>query len=168
MKKGDIIFVQGKSLISKLIRYFDNEGTFSHVAIAIDDDRIVEVDVDTKVAINHLDKSKYSVIEVLDLGLTPNERREVVYEAFKLLGTKYDYIQLLWYVLRKLFNLKGKNRLNNPKYVICSELVFKIFNKSGILIELGLSKTYKNGQDLTPNELYDLVKYVSKRQIILN
>lgn len=160
MKRGDIVFVQGKGFIANIVRYFDR-GKFSHCAIAISDTRVIEADVDTKVAVRPFVESEYSAIEVVDLGLTLNQRKRVINSSMKMLGTRYDYIQLLWYGLRKVFDFKGKNRLNNPKYVICSELVFIALDEAGILEDLRIKEAFNNGIDLTPNELYDLVKYVS-------
>lgn len=162
LKRGDIVFVQGKGIISKIIRLFDR-GTYSHCAVAVSDSRVIEADVDTKVAIRPFNKDKYNEVEVIDLGLSLKQRREVYETAMSMIGTRYDYFQLLWYVLRRIFKLKGKNRLNNPKYVICSELVFLVLDRIGALDDLGIKETIYNGVDLTPNELYDLVKFVSKK-----
>ncbi|MCY9056039.1 hypothetical protein MOE90_20555 [Bacillus spizizenii] len=162
VKKGDIIFVQGKGVVSRIIRVFD-KGKFSHVAIAMSESQVIEADVDTKVAVRPLSMDKYRMVEIVDLELTLKQREEVVKSALKMVGTKYDYIQLLWYALRKIFGFRGRNRLNNPKYVICSEMVFRALNEAGILEDLGIDESYEDGIDLTPNELYDLVKYISKK-----
>lgn len=140
----------------------DGNGRFSHVAIVIDEDIVIESNYDTQVAIREFDSEMYSDIEVIDLGLTNMQRKMVHFEANKLVGKKYDYLQLLWYLIRKPFNLKGKNRLNNPNNIICSELVYIALEKSGVLKELGIQDTIRNGVDLTPNELYDLVMFVKK------
>lgn len=163
MRRGDIVFVKGKGIISKLVSLVDGNGRFSHVSIAVFEDRVIESNLDTKVAIREFDAEMYSDIEVIDLGLTTRQRREVYFEAKKLIGKKYDYIQLFWYLIRKPFNLKGKNKLNNPNNIICSELVYIVLDKAGILAELGIEYTIHNGVDLTPNELYDLVKFVNEK-----
>lgn len=162
MKRGDIVFVQGKGVISRIVRFFDGGGTFSHVAIAISDSKVIEADVDTKVAVRPFENDRYNVIEVIDLGLTSKQRMDVYNLALKHVGKRYDYLQLLWYGLRRLLGLKGRNIFNNPHYVICSELVFLVLDEIGILDELGISNDVNRGIDLTPNELYDLVKFVSK------
>lgn len=163
MKRGDIIFVQGKGIISKAVRFFDGDGTYSHVAIAISDKHVVEADYDTKVAVRLFDKDKYAVIDIIDLGLTHEQRNAIYEEALEMVGTKYDYISLLWYMLRKVFKLGDKNLLNNPNNVICSELVYLVLDKAGILDELGIKDSIRNGIDLTPNELFDLVMFASKK-----
>lgn len=162
MKRGDIVFVQGKGIIADIIRYFD-KGKFSHCAIAINERQVIEADIDTKVAVRKFESDKWNVVEVIDLGLTNHQRLAVYHRAIEHLGTKYDYVQLLWYALRKIFHLKGDNFLNNPKYVICSEFVFIVLDEAGILKDLGIEESFRQGTDLTPNQLYDLVKYVSKK-----
>ena len=160
MNTGNLVFVQGKGIISKIIRFFD-EGDYSHVAIAVDYDTVIEADVNTKVVCREFVPDKYSKITIMDLGLTPDEAMRVVDEAQKLIGKRYDYKQLIWYGLKRLFNLEGRNRFNNPKNIICSELVFIVLSEAGILDELGIKYDHIVGIDLTPNELYDLVKFVS-------
>lgn len=160
MKQGDIVFAQGNGVISKLVRFVD-KGTFSHVAIAVSETHIIEADAGSKVAVVPLDKSEYNIIEVVDLGLTSHQRRMVYNCAMKYVGTRYDYLQLVWYVLRKVLHLTGENKLNNPHNMICSELVYVVLNEARVLEELGIKDSFRNGNNLTPNELFDLVKYVS-------
>lgn len=160
MKKGDIVFCQGKGLMGSLIRFFD-KGKWSHVAIAISNRYVLESDYDTSVAILPFDRSEYSKIEVFDLGLTMKQRERVGRIGAGLVGRRYDYPQILWYAISKIFGIKGRNRLNHPDYYICSELVYFVLREAGILKELGIEDI--RGTDLTPNQLYDLVKYVSKK-----
>lgn len=162
VKQGDIVFVQGKGITSKIVRLVD-KGIFSHVAIAVSENNIIEADVGSKVAVVPFDKSEYNVIEVVDLGLTEHQRRMVYNCSMKYVGTRYDYLQLIWYVLRKMFHLTGENKLNNPNNMICSELVYVVLNEARVLDDLGIKESFRNGNELTPNELYDLVKYVSEK-----
>lgn len=50
--------------------------------------------------------------------------------------------------------------------MICYELVYLVLSESGVLDELGIAVSIYNGIDLTPNELYDLVKYLSKNNLV--
>lgn len=159
MMIGDIVFMQGKSIVSKTIRLFDR-GQYSHVAIAVTSEKVIEADVYKRVSISQIKISKYSKIECVSLDMSYGQRINIAHKAQEYLGVKYDYKQLLWYGLRKIFRLKGKNRLNNPNNLICSELVFIVLNELGILEDLGIRESVKYGEDLTPNELYDLVKYI--------
>ncbi|KEK23929.1 YiiX/YebB-like N1pC/P60 family cysteine hydrolase [Bacillus gaemokensis] len=161
MKQGDVVFLQGKSFISKAVRLFD-KGTFSHVAIAMSGTHILEADFDTRVAIVPFDKTQFNIIEVIDLGLNKEERSKVVAMGSKMVGKKYDYMQIIWYMISKLLRLKGKNRFNNPNNYICSELVFAVLEEAGVLEELCI-KGGSYGIDMTPNQLYDLLKYISSK-----
>ncbi|MCC3687529.1 YiiX/YebB-like N1pC/P60 family cysteine hydrolase [Bacillus cereus] len=160
VRQGDIVFVQGKGIISKLVRFVDR-GIFSHVAIAVSETHIIEATAGSKVAVIPFDKSEYNIIEVVDLGLTAHQRRMVYNCAMRYVGRRYDYLQLIWYVLRKMFHLTGENKLNNPHNMICSELVYVALDESRVLEDLGIKDSFRNGNNLTPNELFDLVKYVS-------
>jgi hypothetical protein len=162
VRRGDIVFVQGKGIVSSIVRCFDR-GTFSHCAIAVSDVRVIEANYDTKVAVRPLERDKCNVIEVIDLGLTNEQRRSVYSASMKYIGKRYDYAQILWYVLRKIFHLKGRNKFNNPNHMICSELVFLVLDEIGALKDLGIKESIDRGIDLTPNEIYDLVKYVSTK-----
>ncbi|MFI8671848.1 hypothetical protein ACIGIJ_18515 [Bacillus paranthracis] len=165
MKRGDIVFVQGKGIISNIVRYFDNNGKFSHCAIAVSEDKVIEANINIKVAIRDFDNSEYDYVEVIDLGLTDEQRLAVYNRSLKYIGTRYDYIQTIWYGLKKIFHLNGNNFLNNPKNLICSELIYVVLEEAGILRDLGINETYRHGIDLTPNQLYDLVKYISKNRV---
>lgn len=156
MKAGDIIFVHGDDAVDKLIEYFDH-GQFSHVAIAISDTEIVEAQYKINVVKRTFPKEyvKYSII---DLGLTNEERNKVPSVALKLLDKKYDYLQILGCLIEDVFNIKGPNLLNNHQKLICSELVFTVLNETNILKDLNIN--VDDGIDLTPNQLYDLLKYI--------
>jgi uncharacterized protein YycO len=162
VRRGNILFVQGKGILGNLIRLVD-KGTYSHCAIVVSDKHVIESDYDTSVAVVRFDSSEYRIIDEIDLGLTHEQRKAVHDKALEYVGKKYDYVQLIWYVIRKIFKLKGKNPLNNPNNIICSELIFLVLSETGILKDLGIEDTFKYGNDLTPNELYDLVKFVSKK-----
>lgn len=163
MKRGDIIFGQGGKWTSKLIRMID-KGNFSHTAIAVNDVSVIEADVDTKVVERNINMYDYNYIEVLDLGLTEVQIDAVMDELNRRIGMSYGYTHLLWYLIRNLniFKLK-RNFLNSPKQVICSELVYIVLEKSNVLKQLGIESRFSDGENLTPNELYDLIKYVSIR-----
>jgi len=160
LKQGDVVFLQGKSFISKAVRFFD-KGTFSHVAIAMSNTHILEADFDTRVSIVPFDREQYNIIEVIDLELNKEERSRVVDIGTKMVGKKYDYMQIIWYMISKLLRLKGKNKFNNPNNYICSELVFVVLEEAGTLKELSL-RGGTRGIDMTPNQLYDFIKYVKK------
>ncbi|MEH7209917.1 YiiX/YebB-like N1pC/P60 family cysteine hydrolase [Priestia megaterium] len=164
MKSGDIVFVQGRGILARLIRFFD-KGTFSHCAIAVSDNKIIEAQYFAKVRIDPFDPTEYNYYEIIDLGLTKEQRNRIVGSSLKRLGKRYDYGQIVWYVLKDVFHLKGDNRFNNPNNLICSELAYIVLEESGVMHMLGEPRdgTFR-GIDLTPNQLYDLLKYLSNKK----
>ena len=162
LNKGDIVFVKGKSIISKTIMAFD-KGKFSHCGIAISDTTMIEAEYSHRTGAVIFDPSNYSDYEVIDLGLDATQRESVKREALALIGKRYDFGQILWYVIGDLFNIKGKNRFNNPNNLICSELVYIVLHNSKVLDDLGIKESFDKGVDLTPNQLYDLLKFASKK-----
>ncbi|MFC7392149.1 hypothetical protein [Scopulibacillus cellulosilyticus] len=147
---GDLIFVRGHGPISRLIEYFD--GKFSHVAIALSSHVILESQMFVNVRVAQMDFDDY---EVINLGLTDRQRDIIVHKGIDMVGKHYDYAQVIWQGVMDIFHLRGRNLLNSPNKLICSE----------ILINLLLAihwfrdpKDIKNIKDKTPNELYRLIK----------
>lgn len=140
MKAGDLVFVRGTSLISRLIRLFD-KGEFSHVAVAVSETEIIEINWNMKSKIVPFHYDNY---EIVDLKLTDSERKHVSAYSKGLTGIWYDYTQILGYLIMN-------NKFNNPRYLICSELAYTI------LFEINRLPKGSN-KDVTPNGLYKLLK----------
>jgi Permuted papain-like amidase enzyme, YaeF/YiiX, C92 family len=138
MKPGDIVFVRSNTLLSKIIRFFDR-GAFSHVAIAVSDKQVIEANwyMRTRIVDFH-----YTDYEIVSLPLTVRQRRVLPIYAARYVGQWYDYLQ----IVALLFN----SRLNNPKHLICSELVFNVLYDIRYLKDESL-------RDCTPNELYNIL-----------
>lgn len=135
MKPGDIIFVRGNSIISKAVRLFD-KGRFSHVAVAVSDTHVIETNWNMR---SRIVPFYYEDFELVRLDLTEKQRMMVPVAAKKLEGRFYDYLQILGILLF--------SRVNSPRYLICSELVYYVLKGVGYLTDERL-------QDATPNELY--------------
>jgi hypothetical protein len=100
---------------------------------------------------------RYKDYEIVDLCLEDYEREEIVKESVSIVGKFYDYPQIIWYVFKKLFSLKGQNRFNNPKNLICSEAIFYL------LFKIGFVKTNADiNADITPNQLYKVAKLLKR------
>ncbi|HET6872157.1 MAG TPA: hypothetical protein VFH42_04130 [Sporolactobacillaceae bacterium] len=151
MRAGDVIFERGSGFLADTIRYFD-DGPYSHVAIAVSDTEILEAQFGVRSRIVPLYFYDY---EIIDCGFTDAQRERIKENANRLVGKKYDYLQIAWYVLRKWLGLKGHNFLNNPAMLICSECVFDDLELSHVL-----GHTLYINSDVTPNELFN---YLSKR-----
>ena len=138
MDTGDIVFIRGKSIISKLVRYFD-KGEFSHVAVAVSPTHIIEADWKTKSIIKPFE---YEDFEVVRLNLNEQQKDQLIKDAIQLTGKWYDYTQILGYVLSK------EDVLGSPKRLICSEIAYEL------LYGLGIDTGDRN---ISPNELYSFL-----------
>lgn len=141
VRAGDIIFVRGTSFISKLVRLFDG-GSYSHVAIAVSSSHVIETNWYMKSKIVEFNYEDYDIVS---LALTDSQRQQVPLVASKLEGIMYDYQLILGYIF--------KRQLNNPRHLICSELVYLLLHRIGYVQDEAV-------RDITPNELY---KYLIDR-----
>jgi hypothetical protein len=142
MKSGDIVFVRGNSLISWLIKLFDH-GQFSHVAIAVSDNEVLEAEYNTKTRITPFYFTDY---EIVDLGLSTEQMKRVEELAPKLVGYKYDFMEIISIFVRNVFDKKFRI-WNSPQAYICSELV------EFVLSDIGVIPKDKDLRNITPNEL---------------
>lgn len=136
MRAGDIVFIRGKSPISFLIRLFD-KGDFSHVAMAVSENHIIESEYFAKVQIREIDYSNY---EIVHLDLTKEQRDKIVHSAIKLIGRRYDYTQIMGYMVSR--------RFGTPDALICSELVYILLKSVGLNI---------GDRFIKPNELFNVL-----------
>lgn len=152
---GDIVFIKGKELIPWLVRFFDHHGKFSHVCIVIDDNKnILEAQYNCK---SHIVPFCYENegYEIVNLGLSDEQKKKVSEIASTLINRKYDFLQILSYLIKDTIDKKFKV-INNHKNFICSELV-------GILLkDVGVIPKEKHIQNYTPNQLYRYLKQLNK------
>lgn len=137
MEIGTVLFVIGDSPISKIIQKVD--GKFSHVAIAISETEVLEINwnIHSRVVI-----PDYKKFETVKLNLTATQKEKIASTFNKYIGKRYDFLQIIGLI----FNLE----LNNKRKLICSELVYNI------LSEVDYLDGELNG-DITPNQLYSLL-----------
>lgn len=148
MKAGDVVFVRGNSLTSRIIRFFD-KGRFSHVCIAMSKEYVLETDLFKKVGIYPFSYSDY---EIIRLNITDEQRKQLMEVAQKYIGKNYDWRQLFYYVFKSLWKYVKFQWFNTPNEFICSELAYKV------LVDIGVLKDCKKFVDITPNELYRLLE----------
>jgi hypothetical protein len=151
MQCGDIIFVRGNSLIAKAIEHFD--GYFSHCCIALSDQVVLEAQYGTKSRIVPFYFDDY---EIVDLGLSDEQRQRVLEMGVNLVGHRYDLLQIWSIFIRDAWN-RNMRITNSPNNYICSELV------EILLQEVGVIPNDKSLRDLTPNQLYDYLKTLNNK-----
>lgn len=148
MQPGDIVFINGQTPLSQIVRWVDG-GPFSHVAVAVGSDQIIEAQYFTKVRITEMPYENY---EVIPMNFNHEEKDRIIHKAIELVGRWYDYKQVAWYFLDSLFALNAKNIWNSKNNLICSELVDILLREVGIIPHSGMLG------DITPNELYNFLK----------
>jgi len=120
---------KGKSLTSKVIK-FKTRGVYSHTAIMLDDNKIVEAwQGSNKVRIiKSLSDGHKPGTEVDIYYLNATQSQQVLFVEFvmKQLGKKYDYKGILGFVLNR--NIHGQDSW------FCSELFMAACDYAGIVI----------------------------------
>jgi hypothetical protein len=142
VKTGDLIFIRGGNPVSFLVRLFDR-GKWSHCAIAVSDRHILEIDWFTTCRIVEM---KYEDFEVVELGLSNEQLSKLPQLAINTVGINYDFKYIVGHLL--------KTNLNNPRDMVCSEVLTYILGNLGWLNAEEMATI----SDATPNELYAFIK----------
>lgn len=140
MKAGDIVFVKGHSIVSKVVTAFD-KGKYSHVAIAVSPTHICEAMWNSQVRIVPLEYTDYQIIHV---PMSAGQQQLVVQSAIQHCGASYDFRTILSLML------KGNVKDSNANAYICSELVISILEDAG---------RWEGTEFMTPNQLYKEVRH---------
>ncbi|MFD2671799.1 hypothetical protein [Marinicrinis sediminis] len=142
LKTGDIVFVRGKTFLSRIIRFFDR-GEFSHVAIALSPTHILESQYLVNVRIAPF---QYKDFEVVRLNLAEKQRNLIISNGIQMVGRKYDYMRILGHILKRPFNSISK--------LICSEVIEELL--------VSVKWMSKDDTGRTPNELYIKLNQIDK------
>lgn len=146
LQAADVIFYRPTGFIGRVISYF-TKSPYSHVALAIDANTIIEADRFTKTRIVPIEYDK-NITHIYRLeNLTQEEREKIVELATSLEGTDYDYAQILEMFVRIVFRIK-RTLFNNQKKLTCSEVVDRSFYLAGVK-----RKDMEFLYDVTPEEL---------------
>jgi hypothetical protein len=148
IKSGDIIFYRPTGIIGWAISKI-TRSEYSHVALAINSDFILEADRFTKARITPLNyvaevNNVYRVPE-----LTETQRDRLVDYALSLSDARYDYFQLIGLFLRSVFSI-DTTIFNSVNKYICSEVI-----DLALLAASASRKDDKHIGDITPQELFD-------------
>lgn len=133
-------------MVSKIIRMIDGE--YSHIAIALSENVILEAQRFTESRIIKYTPVNY---DILKLTLTEEQEAKLVDTSLELIGYEYDYAQIFSTFLHLVFRFKLKN--SRKKY-ICSELIVELL----YLIDYLSDSEYNLLIDSTPNELYAFLR----------
>lgn len=148
MQVGDIVFYKGNGWISKLIAKV-SDSKYTHVAIAVDEHRVLEANRFIKSRIVHLDLDSeiHSIYRIPDLTAFQLTNISSNIQVYK--GYPYDYTQIVKWFLQLVFNYELPF-VNKANKLFCSELVDYVLYEAGI----PRKGTYPLG-DVVPHMLID-------------
>jgi len=99
-----------------------------------------------------LDENKHVIYTT---GDKPEEQIDRILKyAYKSIGIKYDYLQILGLFLSLLFRNKVNRWFNSANKLICSEFIDIAYYSAGVE-----RKTIVNLGDVTPQELLDVYDF---------
>lgn len=147
MKKGDVLFYKGTSLISKLITWV-TKSPYTHVALVIGDGEIIESDRFIKTRRIEIDLTEPFDVYTVE-NLSDETREEIVKYALEFVGTKYDYWQIFRDFIRFVFN-KKVSFFEFKNKTVCSDIIDLPYYKANV----PRKPIYTIG-DVSPGELLD-------------
>lgn len=146
---GDIVLYRGKSIFSRLVRFFTGSA-YTHASMLISERHIIEANWYKKSNIKKfkLDLKKMEVYRFKG-GLTPEQQISIVQDSYDFLNKYYDYGQLLGYVWEYFRGKRKTNPFSSKSRLICSELVDRSYSR----INIDLVK-YRSDGNVTPEDIF--------------
>ena len=148
---GDVLFVEGTGPISWLIKKVTN-GKWSHVALFIDEETLIETEWNTKCRLININDTDYLTKkhEIIHVPFDDKDKELLNVAIYPFLGAKYDYLLLVKLFFKYILKIGFKR--NTPQKVVCSELV------AHVLLILGFFNYNEFGvTSASPNELYNIL-----------
>ncbi len=104
---------------------------YSHVTLAVNDKLVLNSNRFIKSEIVELDYNEEIHHIYRPVGITDKQKEDLMIEAYKYIGVKYDYIQIIALFFRVVFDW-NTSFLNNLNRFICSEVIDKVYFNIGI------------------------------------
>lgn len=148
MRPGDVIFMKPSNWIGRTVTRIDG-GPYSHVAIAVSSTHIIEAQGFRRSRIWPVYGKD---VLVLDLGLSDEQREQIVHNAISITGRWYDYRLIAGYFIKHTWNFEIKALWNSKNALICSELV------ASLLLSVGYmgAKVFSH-ENISPRELLEIL-----------
>ncbi len=146
---GDIIFYESTTFFGKIIRKV-TKSPFTHVAVAVGPDEIVEANAFIKSRRVKFSKENCRGIKVLRLKkpLTDFEKGHLKFRCNEVLGRHYDYKGVIVLLLKILFRIKTEKIPEDITRLWCAELVDHVFEAIGIDLVEGRTNHYVTVTDI--------------------
>lgn len=145
IKDGDIIFINGDSVVSKIIKFF-TKSKFSHVGIAFWlEDRLMMVEAQTGTLRRIINFSSFYNYADITVVSSPKSWNEVSGKALSKVGkAHYSTIEAIGVGCREfmLINFNIDLKVIDVRGEICSEFVAKTYDLDEVMISP--QKLYEN------------------------
>ncbi|MGD7021788.1 YiiX/YebB-like N1pC/P60 family cysteine hydrolase [Rossellomorea vietnamensis] len=129
METGDIVFFKGESWISSLITSLTGS-SFSHVALAVNDEKVIEADRFIKCRIRKINAEEIVTLKRVKGGLTKEEKNQLLNLVPDYLGRPYDYGAIARWFFRLLFKWELPI-VDKANALYCTELVDRLYMQIG-------------------------------------
>lgn len=141
LQRGDVILMQNKGFIGKIIRrildFFQTDDVqYSHVALAVSENEVTEAlwaGIRRRSLEESIKKARYVKIIRFN-NLTEQQREWIELRAISKIGTNYNYYRLLLQLLDNMFatNWFTKRLKLSKEWHICSTYVAWVYKALGI------------------------------------
>lgn len=163
LQTGDILFVDSGTCMGSMIKKFTNF-KYSHVALVLSKDTIVEVTAFKKSKLINIADLEYECFAVARprAALTPQQRLSMVTHATVLLGKPYDYLAASLMVFRTMFGLRKTIERKNLNKIYCTELIDYVYECTSIDLVEGVDSNQVSIEELYRSDKLYIEGYVSK------
>lgn len=130
---GDMIFYKSNTLMGKIIGRL-TKSEYSHVAMYVGDNKIVEADRFIKSRITDFVVEDKKLVKIMRYKhqLTNEQRTEILVNLDNVVGLTYDYLTIFYLFLKLAFSVDTTNTVNDLNKFICSELVDYVYYTVGV------------------------------------
>lgn len=151
LEVGDILFIDSGTILSHIIKRV-TDYPYSHVALVVGDNQLIEITAFTKSKVIRLEDEdiKHAKVKRLRRKLTDVEKIRIAEHANLLVNRSYDYKAVGYLLMNYLLGVNIDPFKNTMDRVYCVEAVDYIYNATGI----DLVKGHENNL-LTIKDLYD-------------
>jgi hypothetical protein len=164
---GDVVFFRKNSSFTSKVIAKMTKSEFTHVGLIIGYDKenkivkIVESNrfVNTRIDTIELKKCKHVVYTTVE-EKTQEQIYAIMNLAYKFVGVKYDYWQIIGLFFSLLFKKRENAWFNSKNKLICSELIDIIYYKAGIKRK----GVYSLG-NVTPQELFEVYDFRIRKEV---
>jgi uncharacterized protein YycO len=129
IRPGDLLLIQGNTWIDKVIKRITGS-PYSHVAGVVGPDEAVEIRPFQRTNYQKLENYTGRVDVFTCNSLTDDQRRKIVEHAVQKVGTKYDYMLVIWEASRYLFHWVWPYQAGDNS--LCSTIWADAYRKAGI------------------------------------